>query len=1145
MTSIAARLRYGFGSMVGILLLIIFSIAGCTYALNSYLQQILASPIPARRAATQMILSVRGVALNASNFLATRGEGYLEALEQEEANFEAHHGKVQELAGSVLEGTELGTRWREFSALAHELVSRTSAEGDRGLHELIILERSLEQTLFRAVVYPLEKKVADAQARLAVLVGSFYVFLLLIAILGAVVALLLARSIARSITSPLLSLKEAADHARRGEFGYRVEVQGSDEIAGLAVAFNEMMGELDRTRTVAAEAHEKTQQQNWIKTTLGSLNRLMQTEREVESLATKLLSEISPAVSAVQGVIYANDRRSGGLSRVGTYAGGANVPTHFPVGEGLVGQCARDKELLIVSDVPPEALVTSGLTKTSPITLVLVPLLSGNEALGVLELAFLTSPREEVLSLLTQLGEMLGIVLGTIIANAETREHLAQSQALAHDLQTLNQELRDKAQLLDSKNIELERKNQIVEEARSSLEEKAEQLTLTSKYKSQFLATMSHELRTPLNSLLILSRHLQENSEGNLTEKQIRYAQTINEAGRDLLNLITDILDLSKIESGTITLERGRIEIGDVVNEMRRLFTHIAETKGLQFLVEDALEIQAIESDPKRFRQIIKNLLSNAFKFTDSGSVRLHIEVTDAEALFSVIDSGIGIPLDKQELVFEAFQQIEADSNRRYGGTGLGLSISSELARRLGGRISLVSTPGKGSTFTLHLPRTVVCRSVQRGERPKQIDQTQTVPLEFTPSATPSIASLLDDRDTIAEGDQVILIVEDDQSFAKILLDTAHERGCKALVTPRGEEAMHLAEMYMPAAITLDILLADISGWMVLDRLKHTPTLRHIPVTLISSEDDKQHAYSRGAFSSLAKPVETDEINEALDASFSFIKREKKRVLFLEDEREVQEAVKELLENEHVSIELGDDGEDGIAALRASRYDVLILDLRLPKLSGFEVIEALEKDKIHPPLPVIVYTGADLSEEERLQLRRVAVNIILKDASSPGRLLAEIALFLHLPQDALTPLQRKVLDEFAESESNLVGKRVLLVDDDVRNLFALAGLLEKNKMVVRTAESGEEALRLLEEQPVTDVVLLDMMMPGMDGYETARRLRQNRNLRSIPVIAVTANVMKGDRERCLEAGASDYVPKPVDPDELIGILRGWLYRDRS
>lgn len=1145
MTSIAAKLRYGFGSMIAVCLLIVLSLATGLFALRSHLQEILFNTVPSRRASQEMILSVRGVALSTANYLASGSEKFITALEQDEADFEASYAKVQELAGRLLEGSEIGTRWRRFSSLAQTLVA-TRRNGPlpedhrQTLQEFMDLEREIERILDRSVAFPLERNVENAEANLSSFMEAFYVSLAFVAALGVTVALVLAALIARSITKPIIMLKEGAEHVRRGDFSYRVEVRGRDEIAVLATAFNEMMEELAQNRAAALEADARSRRQDWVKTTLGDLSRLVQVEREVASLATRMFAHLCPSISAVQGALFSFVKREELLKQVGVYAVSADVPAHFRLGEGLVGQCAQDKQLLVVHDIPPERTINTGLTSTVPRTIVLVPLLSGNELMGVLELAFLRDLEDEVLAMLKQLGEILGIVLATIKANTETREHLIQSQALAHDLQTLNQELREKAELLDSKNIELERKNQVVEEARVALEEKAEQLSLTSRYKSQFLATMSHELRTPLNSLLILSRHLQENIEGNLTEKQIRYAQTINEAGRDLLNLITDILDLAKVESGTIALEKGKIELADVVGEMRRLFSHLAETKGLSFIIEESPEVEAIECDPKRFRQILKNLLSNAFKFTDSGSVRLQIELTDTEALFSVSDTGIGIPLDKQGLVFEAFQQVEADPNRRYAGTGLGLSISSELARRLGGHIHLESSPGKGSTFTLHLPRSVVRRS-SSGEVVKATLRGE-VKRELPPSSPSPIS---DDRDGIVEGDQVILIVEDDQSFAKVLLDVSHEEGFKALVTPRGEEAMHLAEMYKPAVITLDILLADVSGWTVLDRLKHAPGLRHIPVTLISSEDDKQHAYSRGAFSSLAKPVQRSEIISEIHRAISFVRRPEKRVLIVEDDAAVQGALKDLLESPFISTESARDGDEGIRRLRASRYDLLILDLRLPRTSGFELMDVLVEERIHPPLPVVIYTGVELSEEERLHLRRVAVNIILKDASSPARLLAEASLFLHLPHHQLTQTQQSIIAQFAESDGTLEGKRVLLVDDDVRNLFALAGLLEKNKMVVQTAESGEEALRLLEDQPVTDVVLLDMMMPGMDGYETARRLRENSFLRSIPIIAVTASVMKGDRERCLGAGASDYLPKPVEPDELIAMLRGWLYRDRA
>jgi HAMP domain-containing protein/signal transduction histidine kinase/DNA-binding response OmpR family regulator len=963
--------------------------------------------------------------------------------------------------------------------------------------------------------------------------------------------------LAANLTTQVRAIAEVATAVTKGDLTRSIQVEARGEVAELKDNINAMIVNLRLTT-------ERNQEQDWLKTSLNNFARLMQGERDLATVGQKLLSELTPLVDAHQGVFYQFDRSGGDpcLKALAGYAQSTspNYPRRFRLGEGLVGQSAREKRRILI-DVPDSAArISSGLFEAPPRNVVLLPSLFEGEVKAVIELSSLHEFTALQLAFLDQLTDSIGIVLNNIEATMRTEGLLTQSQQLAGELQTqqkelqqTNQELAQKAKQLAEQNAEMERKNQEIEQARGALQEKAAELALTSKYKSEFLANMSHELRTPLNSILILGQQLGQNADGNLTPRQIEFAQTIHSAGTDLLNLISDILDLSKIESGTVTVETEELPLVGLRDTLERTFRHEAETRGLSFTTEfDPRHNPTIVSDPKRLLQVLKNLLSNAFKFTEQGGVSLrvapaaggwssdHPYLTQAPSViaFEVSDTGIGIPLDKQRIIFEAFQQADAGTSRRFGGTGLGLAISRELAHLLGGEIRLVSTPGKGSTFTLFLPATYLGPAAG-----KPGADIPTLPLRRPVALpAPAVEEIPDDRDTLAPGDQTLLIIEDDPHYARILLGVARDKGFKGLVASRGSAGLAMARQYQPTAISLDIYLPDMLGWSVLSQLKHDPLTRHIPVQILTIEEDRRQGLEHGAFAYLNKVATTEGLERALDRLRSFASQRVKQLLVVEDNDAERLGVVELISHDDVEITTAATGAEALAALRSRTFDAVVLDLRLPDLSGFDLLDQVQQDPSLCEVPVVVFTGKELSEEEETRLRRVAKSIVVKGVQSPERLLDETSLFLHRAVADLPDAKRMMLERLHQSDEFLVGRKVLVVDDDARNIFALSSVLEQHQMLVISAGTGHEAVEVVESTPDVSLVLMDIMMPEMDGYETMRIIRRNPRLARLPMIALTAKAMKGDRERCLEAGASDYIAKPVDADQLLSLIRVWLHR---
>ncbi len=1021
--------------------------------------------------------------------------------------------------------------------------------------------------------------------------------------------------LAANLTTQIRAIAEVATAVTKGDLTRTIKVEAMGEVASLKDNLNEMMRNLRDTT-------QKNTEQDWLKTNLAKFSRMLQGQKDLMAVAKLILSELAPVASVQHGVFYMVDAPKENiparLKMLASYAykERKNLSSEFRLGEGLVGQCCLEKSRILITNVPGDYIqINSGLGQGTPLNVVVIPVVFEGTVKAVMEIASFERFSSIHLTFLDQLTESIGIVLNTIEANMRTEDLLKQSQSLAAELQTQQEELKEKnirleqqakslqvseeklkqqqeelqrtnedleakARLLLSQNNEVEKKNNEVEKAKHSLEEKATQLAITSKYKSEFLANMSHELRTPLNSLLILGKLLADNAEKNLTDKQIEFAKTIHASGTDLLNLINDILDLAKIESGTVEAEPGEVILTDLRSYIERSFRHVAESKKLEFgIAVDARLPQTIYTDAKRLQQVIKNLLSNAFKFTESGRVEFSMQVAlsgwsadheilnraDTVVAFSVKDTGIGIPVEKHKILFESFQQVDGSTSRKYGGTGLGLSISREIAKLLGGEVRLVSSePGKGSIFVLYLPKTYTPpkdRSLRGWQTPKPpkgnpayaepkespspVKDTRDANSSFNEakSSLPvasSLKGISDDREQIQPGDRVVLIVEDDIYFVQVLIEMAHKKNFKGIVALDGEAALSVVKKIKPDAIILDIRLQGIDGWAVLDRLKHDSTTRHIPVHVVSVTQERLRSMKMGAVTHLVKPV-TEDALEQLFADIETFSARPKKILIVEDDKTQCNSIVELVQSSEIKTETAGNAGEALARLKAEKFDCLILDLMLPDMSGFDLLRKI-KEELHAEFPIIVYTAKDLTREEDVALKEAAQSVIVKNIKSPERLLAEVTLFMHQVEAKLPEEKKQMLQKVYQVDSILAGRKLLIVDDDMRNIFALTSILEQQQMKVSYAENGKDGIEKLKNTPGIELVLMDIMMPEMDGYETMRLIRKEPQFLTLPIIALTAKAMKGDREKCIEAGASDYISKPVEPDQLLSLLRVWLYR---
>jgi HAMP domain-containing protein/signal transduction histidine kinase/CheY-like chemotaxis protein len=980
--------------------------------------------------------------------------------------------------------------------------------------------------------------------------------------------------LAENLTTQVRAISEVASAVTKGDLTRTIRVDAKGEVEELKDTINQMIANLKETTLL-------NQEQDWLKSNLAKFTQMLQGQKDLNTVTRRILSELARVVNAQRGMFYILEQDDSYNSHLKLFAAYAheqdlNLSRQFGLGEGLVGQVALEKERILLTNVPKDYIrIGSGLGEASPLNLIVLPVLFEKEIKAVIELASFETFNETHLDFLGQLTESIGIVLNTIETNSRTEHLLEQSTSLADELRRANEELQDKAHLLVKQKEEVENKNKEVEEARRSLEEKAEQLTLTSKYKSEFLANMSHELRTPLNSLLILAQQLFENSEGNLTDKQVRYAKTIHSCGDDLIQLINDILDLSKIESGYISADFTHVRFHEITSFVETTFKHISESKNLRFNIELETRLPGqIETDVQRLNQILKNLLSNAFKFTEKGEVRLRIyeaqkswknstpslDAAGRVVAFEIRDTGIGILREKQNIIFEAFQQAEGSTSRKYGGTGLGLSISRGLADLLGGSIELESQVGEGSTFTLYLPMdynpnlvkkekqsNLVISEYALGQQDEKLSihkvPTVKLPERDLENVNEIINNAGDDRNNIFSGDKIVLVVEDDLRFAKIMIDKAHEKNLKVVVATHYGEVFDMANKYIPIAVTLDVKLPDASGWKILDLFKNDINFRHIPVHLISGEENRSLAMSRGARSFHLKPLTNESLSLLLEDISTFDRDSPKNLLIIEDNEQDGERIAEMLDSgDKVHLTIVGYGTEALELLSAQAYDGVILDYALPDMNGLDLVMNLQARKETAILPIIVYSARDFTNQEKNKLRQYTSAILTKTDRSLDLLLEETMMQLHINHKDLAPEKKRIIENLRLKEDVLAGKKVLVVDDDVRNLFALTTAFEKYNIDTITAESGQDAIHVLSENHGIDMVLMDIMMPEMDGYETTQKIRREHKNSSLPIIAVTAKAMKGDREKCLEAGASDYITKPVKIDQLLSLMRIWLYK---
>ncbi|MGQ7853579.1 response regulator [Pedobacter sp. WC2501] len=965
----------------------------------------------------------------------------------------------------------------------------------------------------------------------------------------------------------IAAIKEIAYQISNGNYGVKLDSQTQDDIGELSESLNTMSYSLKKS-------FDTLEENEWIQTGVANLNVKMVGEKDVFHLAEDIIEFLANYTKSQVGAVYLF-KDDGYLHLKGQYAlKKQDLTQSLELGQGLIGQAVKSGKPILLDDVPQNELtITHATGNIKPAQVIVLPIIRNEISIGGLELGTIGKYSDLQLHFLNLVLSDVGTALLGAQNRLKLQQLLEETQAQSEELQVqhnelegLNAELEAQAQKLQASEEELrvqqeellqsnqeleerssllEEKNELIEERNIEIQQKAEALELSTRYKSEFLANMSHELRTPLNSILLLSRLMAEN-EAMDTEHQ-EYAEVIQSSGQGLLSLIDEILDLSKIEAGKMELDRTNIQVDEIISGMRSLFNPLAKDKNLNFVIEKSAEVpEFFHTDKMRLEQIIKNLLSNAIKFTTVGTVTLNINTNEklGALVFKVTDTGVGIAPEKQGMVFEAFQQADGSTRRKFGGTGLGLSISRELAKLLGGYIDLKSAEGKGSIFTLTLP---IDKNkgfegvVPQAEKPVMALEAPVKKVShLTVNNIPQ--EIEDDRDNIQPDDKVILIVEDDTPFAKTLLDFTRKRNYKGLVAVRGDVGIEMAKTFKPLAILLDIQLPIKDGWQVMEELKSDPSTRPIPVHIMSSLQVKKESLLKGAVDFINKPFAFEHMQEIFSKLEHALSRHPKKVLIVEENEQHAKALSYFLSNFNIQTEIVNQVNEGVSALHRPEVNCVILDMGIPDKHAYETLEVVKKTPGLENLPIIIFTGKNLSKGEENRIKQYADSIVVKTAHSYQRILDEAGLFLHLVEEK-SKEKNKTPKKFSELQDVLVGKTVLVADDDVRNIFSLTKMLEQHQMKVVAAIDGKEALKLLNENPEIDVVLMDMMMPELDGYETTTAIRQDIKYRNLPILAVTAKAMMGDREKCIAAGASDYISKPVDMDQLISLLRVWLYEN--
>ncbi|SHG78562.1 response regulator [Flavobacterium johnsoniae] len=959
------------------------------------------------------------------------------------------------------------------------------------------------------------------------------------------------------------AISTIASNISKGNYDIRVDDTKADALGSVGESLNYMGVSLKNSFDLLS-------QKEWLQTGVAELNNVMLGEKTLQKLSKDVIEFLCQYTNSSAGVLYVLEDNelisSGGYSYIPS-----KNRERIQKGEGLIGQAITSGKILELKTLSPDDIqINYALGQIKPTHVVALPLID-NKIEGAVELASIYGFSELHLEFLKSVGNNIGIAIRSTqnrkrvlelleetksqseelqVQHSELEAINAELEAQTEKLQASEEELRVQQEELEQTNEELSERSVLLEEKNNEIQKKSEALELTTRYKSEFLANMSHELRTPLNSILLLSRLLSENNNQSMNNEEIEFAKVIQSSGNSLLGLIDEILDLSKIEAGKMELEFLDVTTKEITDTLWNLFNFVAKEKGIEFEIISKDAPLVIKTDKMRLEQILKNLISNAIKFTEKGKVSLEIKIdTDDDKIicFIVKDTGIGIPLEKQPLVFEAFQQADGSTKRKYGGTGLGLSISRELAKLLRGEIVLHSKVNEGSSFTLCLP--VYGSAIHKVNVEKipptdftEID-SETEPVVSKKYISPVIPDEIDDdREYIKQGDKVILIIEDDINFAKSLLAFTRQKGYKGIVAVRGDYVLNFTLLYKPVGVLLDIELPVKSGWEVLEELKNHAETKHIPVHIMSSHKLKQESLLKGAVDFLDKPVAFDKIPDVFLRIEHIINKEAQKVLIIEDNPKHAKALAYFLETYNINSEIKSEVADGIQALGKSEVDCVILDMGIPDKQAYQILDGVKKNPGLEKLPVIVFTGKSLSLKEEVKIKKYADSIIVKTAHSYQRMLDEVSLFLHLVEDKKEGADKKDGHKKLNLLNNILhDKKVLIVDDDVRNIYSLTKALEVFKMTIITAFDGNDAIKVLSENPDTDVVLLDMMMPHMDGYETAEKIRANPKFLNLPVIAVTAKAMTGDREKCIKAGASDYITKPVDVDQLLSLLRVWLY----
>ncbi|MCP3888721.1 MAG: response regulator, partial [Desulfobulbaceae bacterium] len=988
------------------------------------------------------------------------------------------------------------------------------------------------------------------------------------------------------------------DAIENKEYSFRFDPESKDD--DLAISLNRML-------TTLENADIKTSNQDWMKTGEADLNNTISGERDLSALCQKAITFIAKYVGVQVGTFYAWNSEKQEFTLISNYAfkERKGLTNRFKLGEGLAGQAALEKESILFSDIPKDYIkIESSLGNAVPKNIFVIPLIFENNVMGVIELGISSTFTKLEIDFIEHSGEILAVALNTAMFNEkleklleytkeqsqelkeqqeelkaaneeleEQTEVLKQSesklQLQQEELQASNEELKEKTEILEVQKNEIETKNASLKVKQQEVEEKARQLELATRYKSEFLANMSHELRTPLNSLLILANMLHANDEKNLTEDQVESAASIHRSGQNLLRLINDILDLSKIEAKKIELDVRNVKIENLSKSCKTEFQHMAKQKGVEFNIEIKEGVpETIVTDELRISQIIRNLMGNAIKFIDKGSVSLIFSrpenqakitrkdlVRDKTIAISIADTGPGIPKDHLLLIFEAFKQVDGSISRRHGGTGLGLSISRELASLIGGELTAESTVGEGTVFTLFIPETFtlsVEKEIIKPEqksgsdqdskpRQKNLSEISRSPETETPQKNEINYKKSVEDNIVYSNSKTMLIIEDDNEFASILADFFEKNGYKSIVASDGETGIKFVIEHEPTAIILDIGLPGVDGWAVLNELKNNPSTRHIPVHIMSAFDNTQQGLERGAVGYLTKPVDPEGLQKALNRIEGVLASDVKKLLVVEDNRELRSTILKLMETNDIRAVAVDTGEKALALLKKQKFDCMVLDLGLPDISGFELLDIINTDDAMKKIPVIIYTGRDLSSEETEKLEEYASSIVLKSAISIERLLDETALFMHRVENKLPKKHQEMIQNLRDRESILPGKKVLLVDDDMRNAFALNKFLKSKGLDVTIADNGEKCLELLDQGKKPNIILMDIMMPVMDGYETMKRIRKHKKFKDIPILALTAKAMETDREECIKCGANDYLSKPLDVSKLLTMLRVWLY----